>query len=336
MTAPDLRASTVQRPVRRPLFASVLIPTYNRRRLLLETLESLEHQTLPQERLEVIVAVDGSSDDTVDALKGFRPRYTFRWLYQANQGCAAASNAAARQAQHQVLIFLDDDQIAAPELVAVHVRVQEERGPVLVQGFYPLAPGYDRRGASLIYERSLMRSLAPTDGAHPSTAHIWSANISVMRETFDRIGGFDETFRDYGGEDTDFGLRVAALGVPVVFEPTALSYHQHDVSYRSVRRQAFSAGKSLVHLAEKHAVPLSTFSGGEMARYADRQISAAWRRSPRTMEILGRTLMIALRCADALRLRPVQLGIARLVHRYYKVGGIAVESRKLEGQARHG
>jgi GT2 family glycosyltransferase len=314
----------------------VLIPTFNRRQLVLETLESLESQSVPVDRFEVIVAIDGSSDDTVDALKVFRPAYAFRWLYQRNQGCGAASNAAARQARHDVLIFLDDDQIASPDLIDAHLRVQAEHGPVLVQGFYPLAAGYRRRGASLIYERSYMRSVAPTDRTHPSTAHIWSANISVMRATFREIGGFDESFREYGGEDTDFGLRVAALGVPVIFEPAALSHHQHDVSYPSVRRQAFSAGKSLVHLAQKHAVPIDAFSGGEMTRSTDRRISVGWRRSPLAMEALGRLLTVALRGADVLRVRPLQLAIARLVHRYYKVGGIAVESHAAEIEARHG
>lgn len=314
---------------------SVLVPTFNRRRILLQTLDSLKHQTLPLDRYEVIVAVDGSTDDTVEALKRYQPPYRFRWLYQPNAGCAAASNAAARQARHDVLVFLDDDQLASPALLEVHLRAQE-RQEVLLQGFYPLARGYDWRGASVLYERSYMRSMAPTDRVHQSTAHIWSANISVRQETFQRVGGFDESFREYGGEDTDFGLRVAALGIPVIFDPEALSYHQHDVSYASVRRQAYFTGKSLVRLAKKHNMPLTSFSGGEPSRTIDRRVDRIWRLSPRSMETLGRTLTLGLRVADLLRLRPAQVGLARLVRRFYTVGGIAVESKQGEATSRYG
>ena len=102
--------------------ASVLIPTYNRRAFLQQTLKSLEAQSAGADRYEVVVAVDGSTDDTVETLKNLTTTYPLRWVYQRNQGSAAASNTAARQAQHQILIFLDDDQVASPELVAVHIR----------------------------------------------------------------------------------------------------------------------------------------------------------------------------------------------------------------------
>src|SRR5438105_540388 len=229
------------------LRASVVIPTYNRRAFLLQTLESLERQTASGDAFEVVVGVDGSTDGTVQALERLDPPYLLRWVDQRNGGPAAATNAAARIARHEVLIFLDDDQLAAPGLVEAHLRAHQRLGDVLVQGFYPLAPGYDRRGASLLYQRSFISTFAPIDRAHPTTAHVWSANMSLRRATWAAVGGLDETFREYGGEDTDFGVRLARdRGVPVLFEPAALSYHLHSVSYRATRRQAFSAGRSLV------------------------------------------------------------------------------------------
>jgi GT2 family glycosyltransferase len=304
---------------------SVVIPTYNRRRLLMQTLETLTTQSLSSDRYEVVIGIDGSTDDTREALERFHPAYPLRWVYQRNGGIANATNTAARQAEHEVLLFLDDDQLASPDLLRAHLDTHERCGDVFVQGLYPLAPGYDRRGASIIYERALLRSFAPTDRTHPMSPYIWSANISVRRETWARVGGFDEDFREYGGEDTDFGMRVAALGVPFVFEPRALSFHLHEVSYGAVRRQAFSAGRSLVRLSRKHSVPLSSFSGGEMDRRIDRTVGAAWRQSPRLLDVLGHLLTAALWATDSMRIRPAQITMARLVHRYYKVGGIALE-----------
>lgn len=309
-----------------PLCASVIIPTYNRRSLLLQTLATLDRQSLSPERYEVIVGVDGSTDGTVETLSGLRPRYTLRWVWQENQGPAAASNTAARLARYEVLLFLDSDQLASPELVAAHLDVHERFGVVFVQGLYPLAPGCDRRGASLMYQRTLLQALAPLDSPHSISPHIWSANVSCRRETWAKVGGFDETFREYGGEDTDFGLRIAALGVPFLFEPRALSYHVHSISYASHRNQAFCEGRSMVRLARKHAVPVESFSGGAVERRVDRAFRAAWQRSPRLADLIGRFMTAGLWGADLVHMRPAQVAAARLIHRFYKVGGIALET----------
>src|SRR5438132_9536651 len=308
--------------------ATVVIPTYNRCSLLVRSLTSLNVQTIPTEQYEVIVGVDGSTDETVVALRGFSAPYALQWVVQPNSGPAAASNTAARQATGNVLIFLDDDQLAAPGLIEAHLEAQKRLGDVLVQGLYPLAPGYRRRGASLMYERWLLGAVSPIDRQHPSTPHIWSANISLRRSTWAAVGGLDESFREYGGEDTDFGIRVAAGGVPVVFEPTALSYHMHDVTYRQVRTQAYSQGRSLLRLARKHAVDPESFSGAEMKRRVDRAVATGWRHAPGLMEVLGRTLVAPLLAADLVRVRPAQLMAARLLHRYYKIGGIAIEQQQ--------
>ena len=318
------------------LRASVVIPTYNRRSFLMQTLESLNHQSIDFERFEVVVGVDGSTDDTVDALTALKTRYSLRWVYRPNGGAAAATNTAARDARHEIIIFLDDDQVASPELVAVHLEVQQQQGPVLVQGFYPLAPGYDRRGASLVYDRWLTRSVAPIDHQHPMDWGIWSANISLPRAVWQRVGGFDESFREYGGEDADFGFRVAAIGVPVVFEPRARSYHLHQVGYRAARRQAFSSGKALVHLAGKHALPLDTMSGATIVGLPNRAVATAWRRAPRIMDILGRSLTLGLWAADVLRIRRVQLAMARVLNRFYRLGGIILESQRMGRKEGHG
>jgi GT2 family glycosyltransferase len=308
------------------LRASVIIPTFNRRALLLQTLASLERQTVPPDRYEVIVGIDGSTDGTQEALAALRPSYSLRWVWQQNQGAAAASNAAARLGRHEVLVFLDDDQVASAELLAAHLEGHQRYGVVFIQGLYPLAPGYDRRGASLMYERSLYRALAPLDSAHPTTAQIWSANVSCRRGTWAEVHGFDETFREYGGEDTDFGLRVAALGVPFVFEPRALSHHMHTVSYAAHRRQAFSEGTAMVRLAQRHALPVGSLSGGGLDRLVDRAFRLAWHWNRPVMELAGRLLTAGLWGADLVRFPPVQLAAARLIHRFYKVGGITVES----------
>jgi GT2 family glycosyltransferase len=304
------------------LKASICIPSYNRKELLLATLRSLNQQSAPPDAYEVIVADDGSSDGTVEALADLRTRYRLRWFTQSNAGPASASNAAAELAEHEVLIFLDADQVCSLELVAVHLETHQREGNVFVQGLYPLAEGYRSRAASLLYERELLSALEPVDRPHPASPHMWSAQVSVRRSVWQEVGGFDSSFREYGGEDTDFGLRVAALGVRFLFDPRALSYHLHDVSYRSLRKQAYHEGCSIVHLSDKHGLPLEALFGGELDKPVDRLFEAGWSSAPRAMDVVGHALTLGVMAADAVRARPLQLLAARFVHRWYKVGGL--------------
>src|SRR5262249_37671977 len=124
--------------------------------MLLPTLRSLDEQTAPPDAYEVVVADDGSTAGSAQALEAYRPRYRLRWHRQAYAGSAAATNTAARMAENEVLIFLDADQICTPELIAVHLVVHEREGDVFVQGMYPMAEGYRSRAASLLYKRSLL------------------------------------------------------------------------------------------------------------------------------------------------------------------------------------
>jgi glycosyltransferase involved in cell wall biosynthesis len=307
------------------LRASITIPTYNRREILLQTLASLDRQSVPRDRYEVIVAVDGSTDGTVQALERLRPAYELRWLFQENRGAVAAANAATALARHEVLIVLGDDQEASPDLIAAHLEAHERHGIVLVQGDYPLAPGHARNGASLVYERSRRAVMSRLVAGGSAFWHLWGGNFSLRLATWQQAGGWDEAFGGYGGEDTDLGYRVAALGVPFIFEPRARSYHLHAASPRALGRNAFSEGRSVVRVARKHAVPMDAFAGTTIRGPVDDGLRWGWRRIPGAMTALGHVLTGALRVADLVGVTPAQIAAARVVRRFYRVGGITRE-----------
>src|SRR4051794_8981691 len=103
---------------------SVVIATYNRRDLLLRTLESLAQQTLPRHEFEVLVVVDGSTDDTVERLRLKKTPAALRIFEQQNRGQAAARNVGIREALAPVILFLDDDITCSPTLLAEHLAAQ--------------------------------------------------------------------------------------------------------------------------------------------------------------------------------------------------------------------
>jgi GT2 family glycosyltransferase len=309
------------------LTVSVCIPTFNRRRILLRTLRSLGLQDEPFKNFEVIVGDDGSHDGTLEAVSSLRVPYRLQIFTEANAGPAAATNLAARHAVNDILVLLDDDQIASPGLIRAHIEAHQRYGDIMVQGLFPLADECRSRGSSLLYESHLLNDLAPCDVEHPFSKGIWSANVSVRRESWQRVGGLDETFREYGGEDTDFGIRVAASGCPMVFVPNALSYHVHLMSYEAAQRQPFQAGRAMVRLAQKFEMPVESVSGWDTKSPLDRVVRAGWLRSPRAMVSASRVLTSGLVVADLLRWRPAQMAMARCVHRLNMVGGITRETK---------
>src|SRR5262245_33928200 len=104
---------------------SVVIPTYRRTQTLFPVLDALARQEQPPE-FEVVVVDDGSGDDTSDRLSDYRPAYPFRFFTQDNGGPASARNRGVREARGSVVLFLGDDTVPEPPLLAVHGRAHAE------------------------------------------------------------------------------------------------------------------------------------------------------------------------------------------------------------------
>jgi len=88
-----------------PGLVSVIVPTYNRARLVRAAVQSILAQTY--KNFEIVVVDDGSTDDTKSALDGIDPRV--RYIAQANAGAAAARNTAMARARGEFFAFLDSD-----------------------------------------------------------------------------------------------------------------------------------------------------------------------------------------------------------------------------------
>ena len=306
------------------LRASVIVPTVNRLQSLAAALGSLERQSAPAGAFEVVVVLDGCTDGTEGWLRRYRPPFELRWCSQPNAGLAAARNRGAAEARLEVLLFLDDDVLATPDLVAAHLEAQAAGTELVVQGYMPMPRLWSRRAAALLYADSYEQTIAElVEGANGW--HLWSGNFSVRRSTFERVGGFDAAgFRHYGGEDTDFGLRAVAGGATLVFEPRALAEHrQRDRSGAVLARQAFWEGVSRVSLARKHGLALAGFPGCAPSGRADRLVATAWSR-PRLAEALGTLPVAALWLADRGPSPGLRLLAAKVVARYHRLGGVAV------------
>jgi validoxylamine A glucosyltransferase len=132
---------------------SVVVPTYNRAPLLRKTLASLVQQRNPPP-FKVVVADDGSTDDSEQVAAEFRDSLAIRYCYQEDDGyrVAKARNMGAAIASAPILVFLDSGTLAGPDLLAGHLRHHAEHrahpgsptgGPAVVgytYGYRPYAP----------------------------------------------------------------------------------------------------------------------------------------------------------------------------------------------------
>jgi glycosyltransferase involved in cell wall biosynthesis len=116
---------------------SIVIPAYNNAQALMLTLTSLELQTFPKDRYEVIVVDDGSEDGTAEAVKNYTPPY--RLVYISNsvrKGRAHTRNKGARSAQGRYLVFLDADFLLVPDCLKI-LREYHHRYPKHVISGFP-------------------------------------------------------------------------------------------------------------------------------------------------------------------------------------------------------
>jgi GT2 family glycosyltransferase len=213
---------------------SVVIPTYNGAERLLRCLENFHRQTLPPDSFEVVVVVDGSTDDTARMLAGIDTPFRLVVIEQRNQGAAAARNAGVAVARGTYCAFVDDDIIAAPELLAEHLRVQREHGGVVGLGAIPTVVPDDAGWLPRCVAEDFNEHYAKlASGARtPSWRNCYGGNMSVPRAPFLAVGGFAPDMRR--GHDVELGYRLSEYGLSFAYIPRAagtqeLSKRPHEL-----------------------------------------------------------------------------------------------------------
>jgi glycosyltransferase involved in cell wall biosynthesis len=224
---------------------SVIIPTYNRREVLLLTLDALARQDIDPSRFEVLVVDDGSTDRTGDVLQAFRTRAPYKLVCdrQDNSGANAARNRAVHLAKARVLVSIDDDCIPTPGMLAAHYR------------FHRAKPGLEWAAVGkLVTDPSIAHSVFTAMHAAqwealngrdelPWTC-LFTGNCSLKREYLVQHGLFDEGMRWH--EDIELAERLRHHGLRLAFLPDAVAYHHDNMQEQNFLRMAKREGESLV------------------------------------------------------------------------------------------
>lgn len=256
------------RPERPPL-VSVVVAHYRQPDDLARTLAALRGQVHPADRLEIIVADDGS-------LQPPEIPPGVRLVRQADDGfrLAAVRNLGAAAATGEVLVFLDADTVPEPEFVAELVRMPALAPDVVTVGrrrhadLEGVAPTADIR--SRVSGRELSdpgwletayrasHDLRAADDR--SYRFIIGAVLACSRVLFDDVGGFDESFCAYGGEDWEWAFRAWRRGAAFAHVPSAVAWHNGpDAAGRSEGPQVpdVLAGKNTEALRLADLIPVA-------------------------------------------------------------------------------
>ena len=237
-----------------PVQISVVIPSSGRNTLR-RTLASLEKQTLHSDRFEVLVVFDGGPDQQLVKLDMDVTPYRLSTFSQPRSGAAKARNYGARQSQGDLLIFLDDDVRAEPDLLERHFNFHQNADSLAVAfGRVPIDPASPNTFLRRWIEGSQEKYFKKCEtGMDASPFYFCSANFSIRKDSFFKVDGFDESFHGYGWEEADLGVRLKRAGFRFVYLKDAIAGEMYiKDTQQAAGLYAFEAGKNETRFVGKY------------------------------------------------------------------------------------
>lgn len=239
---------------------SVIIPTHNRREILVKSLTALFHQSVPKEHYEIVIVDDGSTDGTetyIQSILQSSPVQT-HYFSQMNKGPAAARNLGIRQAKGDIVLIIGDDIITTPTFIEEHEKSHSNHPNILIGilGYITWSPELNvtpfmhwlENGGPQFSYYQIEQRIDVTDDI---VCYFYTSNISFKKKLFEDYGYFDEDFPYAAFEDTELGFRLRKSGLHLLYNKNAIAYHYHPMTLESVSRRMQKVGESMHILFRK-------------------------------------------------------------------------------------
>lgn len=214
---------------------TVIIPLYNKGPYIFRTLNSVLNQTF--KKFEVIVVDDGSTDNSVEVVRGFRdPR--IRLIQQENKGASAARNLGISKATTDFIAFLDADDEWMPSHLDIILMLRKKypEAGIYTSSYkicinkdetispqYRFIPDHPWEGVLPDYFRSAATGDYPVN----------TSTACIPKKIYDEAGGFPEGY--WWGEDTDLFGKIA-LKYPVAFSREICTVYHWDATNRACNK----------------------------------------------------------------------------------------------------
>jgi Glycosyl transferase family 2 len=303
---------------------AVIVPTYQRAHLLERVLRPLLDDSATT---ELFVVVDGKDDGSVEVLSRIAATDArLQVLVVDHLGQHGACDEAVKRARAEVVLFLDDDVIAEPDLVTGHARHHAGGDHQVVVGYMPVQPRSPRRpgdAPTILYAAEYEHHCDKIE-ADPSLVlrTLWFGNVSLRRADCQHVGLSSE-FPYLYHQDQDFGLRCLRAGLSGRFDRTLAAHHLHTRPLEAFLRDAQSegAGRWMVHHFHADIVgpfDLATFQTGLPASL---RVVLRATRHPLVAQLLLQPLRLLAKGAGRIHAFKIEMLAVKLARRVEQQSG---------------
>ena len=238
---------------------SVILCTYNRDKYIYNVLKSVAENDYPHDQYEIVLVNNNSTDGTENECRRFQADYPdirFRYFLETNQGLSYARNCGIRNAQGDLLVYVDDDATVNPEYLKTYSDFFTHH-PEAVAAGGPILPVYETEEPEWMthYTRQLITGklfLGNNQREFPRGAFPGGGNSCYRKSVFDTVGLFNvELGRKgnslIGAEEKDLFDKMTTHGMHFYYLPNAILYHiipPHKLTQDYFDRLTYSIGVS--------------------------------------------------------------------------------------------
>lgn len=238
---------------------SVILCTYNRDKYIYNVLKSVAENDYPHDQYEIVLVNNNSTDGTENECRRFQADYPdirFRYFLETNQGLSYARNCGIRNAQGDLLVYVDDDATVNPEYLKTYSNFFTHH-PEAVAAGGPILPVYETEEPEWMthYTRQLITGklfLGNNQREFPRGAFPGGGNSCYRKSVFDTVGLFNvELGRKgnslIGAEEKDLFDKMTTHGMHFYYLPNAILYHiipLHKLTQDYFDRLTYSIGVS--------------------------------------------------------------------------------------------
>ncbi len=263
---------------------SVIIPTFNRKKILPFVINNFLEQDYPKSRYEIIVVDDGSDDNTLDLIRKMKFTCNFKYFYWPRKKitpegslkkiakfynrAGPARNIGIEHSQGEIILFNDADILVAKDCLKKHEKYHNKYSNIIVRGFRMFLPEKFDLKLRKINDLNFLNKISC-----PETIKRWqemdcrmydlsnfrdfwarnrfvTANLSLRKKYLEQVGGFSRDFVFWGNEDVDLGFRLGQLKMKLIWDKDIKVYHlYHPVESgdRLTTLFAIWAGKNIIY-----------------------------------------------------------------------------------------
>ncbi len=217
---------------------SVILCTYNRDRYIYPVLQSIAQGDLPHADYEIVFVNNNSTDNTEAECRRFQadhPDINLRYCVESLQGLSHARNCGIRNAQGDILVYVDDDALVNPQYLSTYADFFQ-RNPHAVAAGGPILPQYDgceEPSWMSHYTRQLVTGklyLGEKEREFSKGAYPGGGNAAYRKSVFDAVGLFNTDLGRkgnslIGAEEKDLFDKMTSRGMRFYYLPTAILYH---------------------------------------------------------------------------------------------------------------